>query len=137
MGASIARVSPPFQRQALWLATSIKGFICSKARASWNTSSPPIARARPRNRAQSAKPETEEIIKVLDMGLLLVRFAWFQQAIVETHVTAQQAQSAVQQQGDQAADAHHAADQARAHQRRHQHIAVARKHTTQKMDAGT
>src|SRR5438874_4528775 len=134
MGASSARVSPPFQRHVLWVARSISGFTSPKERASWKMSSPPIATARLRKAAQSSRPAVVTRSTVLGMALFLVRFAQLEQAIVEAHVAAQQPQSATQQQREQSADADHAADQAGAHQCRDQHIAVAR--AAQQMQAG-
>src|SRR5258706_346206 len=75
MGASSARVSPPFQRHVLWVARSISGFTSPKERASWKMSSPPIATARLRKAAQSSRPAVVTRSRVLDMALLLVRFA--------------------------------------------------------------
>src|SRR5258706_14162617 len=134
MGASSARVSPPFQRHVLWVARSISGFTSPKERASWKMSSPPIATARLRKAAQSSRPAVVTRSRVLDMALLLVRFAQLEQAIVEAHVAAQQPQPATEKQREQSADAHHATDQSSAHQCRDQHIAVAR--AAQQVQAG-
>src|SRR5258706_11907577 len=134
IGASSARVSPPFQCHVLWVARSTSGFTSRKERASWKTSSPPIATARLRKAAQSSRPAVVAMIRVLDMVLLLVPVARLEQAIVETHIAAQQLQTATEQERDQPADTHHTADQSGAHQGGDQHIAVAR--AAQKMKAG-
>src|SRR6185436_8961607 len=139
MGASSARVSPPFQRQALWLATSIRGFMGSSARASWKMSSPPILTARPRLMALTRRPPAAEMTKGLGMALLLVPcilVLWLQQAIVEAHITAEQSQPAAQKQRQKTSYSDHARNQSQSDKAGHQDIAIAGQQSPQQMHTG-
>src|SRR5258708_16852725 len=122
MGASIASVSPPLQRQLLCVARSISGFTSPSERASWKMSSPPILTARPRKMTQSSRPVAAEMTRVFDMVLFLL--PRLEQAIVEAHITAEHSQSATQEERQDASNTYNAADQAQTHQPADQHNAV-------------
>src|SRR5579883_1401675 len=130
IGASSAKLSPPFQLQVLWVARSISGLTPSSERGSWKILSPPTSTAAPSDAPQRARPAMVEMTRARDMLFLILPL---EQAVVHADIAAQKLEAAVQQQEDQAGGPDHPGDKAQADQGRDQDIAIAGDKSGQQM----